>query len=124
MTANKLRTFFPAFCQCVPINSILNHFQVLDTIVRRIHVKIICRIERILKTYSKVILLFTEHTNIFNSAYDKEWRLMWPYNENCKLNIRHPPEVAFELHPHIIPGLIFFLHTPPCLVYCTWYELN
>jgi hypothetical protein len=124
MTANKLRTVSPHFISVCLLTASLDHFQVLDIIFRGINVQIICRKEWILKTYSKAMLLLTERMNLFNSAMIKNLRLMWSYNENCKLNIRRPSEVAFELHPHISPCLIYFLHTLTCLMYCTWYQLN
>jgi len=50
----------------------VDHFRVLDKIFRSIQDKIICRRECILITYSKAMLLLTEHINICNSAYDTD----------------------------------------------------
>jgi hypothetical protein len=69
MTANKLVSHFVSVCL---FTASVDHFQVLDTILRCIKVKIICRREWILMTYSRTMLLFTEHMNIINSAYDTD----------------------------------------------------
>jgi len=71
-TANKMRILFSHFVSVCLFTAPVDHFQVLDTILRNIKVKIICRRDWIRMTYSKAMLLFTEHTNIFNSAYDTD----------------------------------------------------
>jgi hypothetical protein len=72
MTANKLRILVSHFVSMCLFTAPVDHFQVLDTILRSIKDIIICRREWIRKTYSKTTLLFTEHMNIFNSAYDTD----------------------------------------------------
>ena len=119
MTANELRKIVSHFVSARLFTASLDHFQVLDTILRSINVKIICRIEWILKTYSKTTLLFMERKKIFFLSMIETWRVKWSYSRNCKLKTRRPVEEAFELHTQIIPRLTFFLQTPPCLMDCT-----
>ena len=70
MTANKLLILVSHFVSVCLFTACVEHLQLLDAILRSIKVKIICRREWILLTYFKAMLLFTEHTNIFNSVYD------------------------------------------------------
>jgi len=72
MTAHKQRILVSHFVSVSLFTARVDHFQVLNPILRNIKVKITCRREWILVIYSKALLLFTEHMNILNSAYDAD----------------------------------------------------
>ena len=81
MTANKLHVLVPHFVSVCLFTASVDHFRFLVTIIKSIKVKITCRREWILMTYSKAMLLFTNSWIFLILPMIQIWWVMRPYNK-------------------------------------------